>query len=294
MKLSKAEIIQRRRDALIYPESDGMPMANNTLQFEWIVTIKGNLDILFADDPQVFVAGDLFWYPVEGDNQTRLAPDVMVAIGRPKGHRGSYLQWREGNIAPQVVFEILSPGNRKREMSDKFDFFQRFGVEEYYLYDPQRGRLQGWLRNEAGKLAPIANMEGWQSPRLSIRFALDKLNLQLTTPDGSQFLTFLEISQQLEEAEKRALEALWEIDEAEARADQAETRAEQAETRAEQAETRADQAETRAEQAETRADQAETQAARAAEQARNEATARAAAEQRAQELEARLRAAGLL
>ena len=63
-----------------YPDSDGEPMAENTLQFEWIVTIKGNLEILFLDRPDVFVAGDLFWYPVEGDPKTRTAPDAMVAI----------------------------------------------------------------------------------------------------------------------------------------------------------------------------------------------------------------------
>jgi hypothetical protein len=39
-------------------------MANNTEQFRWIVTIQQNLDWLFANDPNVFVAGDLFWYPV--------------------------------------------------------------------------------------------------------------------------------------------------------------------------------------------------------------------------------------
>nr|WP_219730039.1 hypothetical protein [Sodalinema gerasimenkoae] len=34
-------------------------MADNTLQFRWIVIIKENLDLIFADDPDVFVAGDL-------------------------------------------------------------------------------------------------------------------------------------------------------------------------------------------------------------------------------------------
>lgn len=32
---------------IIYPESDGQPMAENTKQFRWIVTIKENLEILF-------------------------------------------------------------------------------------------------------------------------------------------------------------------------------------------------------------------------------------------------------
>jgi len=67
-----------------YPDSDGQPMSDNTVQYRWITTIKSNLDWLFASDDQVFVAGDLLWYPVETDNKTRQAPDVMVAFGRPK------------------------------------------------------------------------------------------------------------------------------------------------------------------------------------------------------------------
>src|SRR3954466_2232357 len=95
-----------------YPDSDGEPMAENTLQFRTIVTIQGGLDALYRNDPNVFVAGDLLWYPVEGDNTICTAPDVIVAFGRPKGDRGSYLQWKEDNIPPQVVFEVLSPNNR--------------------------------------------------------------------------------------------------------------------------------------------------------------------------------------
>ncbi|MFM6401801.1 MAG: Uma2 family endonuclease, partial [Planktothrix sp.] len=44
--------------AIIYPESDGKPMADNTKQFRWIVVIQQNLDWMFADNPNVFVAGD--------------------------------------------------------------------------------------------------------------------------------------------------------------------------------------------------------------------------------------------
>ena len=116
---------------IIYPESDGKPMSDNTLQFRWITTIKTNLDWLFAEDETVFIAGDLLWYPTEGDNKKSQAPDVMVVFGRPKGERGSYQQWKEGNLAPQVVFEILSPSNTQAEMSRKLLFYERYGVEEY-------------------------------------------------------------------------------------------------------------------------------------------------------------------
>jgi Uma2 family endonuclease len=128
--------IREDQDQVVYPETDGKPMAENTLQYEWITTIKGNLDIVFRGDPNVFVAGDLFWYPVKGRPDIRAAPDVLVACGRPAGHRRSYLQWRE-EVAPHVVFEILSPGNRPEEMDQKFEFYDHYGVEEYYIYDPE-------------------------------------------------------------------------------------------------------------------------------------------------------------
>ncbi len=185
---------------IIYPESDGQPMADNTKQFEWIVVIKENLDLLFADNPDVFVAGDLLWYPVEGSNTIRRAPDTMVAFGRPKGHRGSYLQWIEENIPPQVVFEILSPGNTLKEMAQKLRFYDRYGVEEYYLYDPDKNDLTGWLRSESG-LEVIDDIVGWVSPRLGVRFELTEDELQIYRPDGQRFTTYVELARRTEQAE---------------------------------------------------------------------------------------------
>lgn len=78
--------------AVIYPESDGLPMADNTRQMRWIVVLYGNLAALFREQPDVFVAGDLFWYPVQGHPEIVVAPDTLVVFGRPKGDRGSYRQ----------------------------------------------------------------------------------------------------------------------------------------------------------------------------------------------------------
>jgi hypothetical protein len=113
-----------------YPDDDGEPMADNTLQCKWIILIKENLEIVFRDNPKVFVAGNLLWYAVEGDPKIRTAPDAMVAIGRPKGHRGSYKQWEEGNIAPQVVFETLWPDISPDYLEQKFRFYEQYGALE--------------------------------------------------------------------------------------------------------------------------------------------------------------------
>jgi Uma2 family endonuclease len=187
---------------VFYPESDGAPIAENTRQFECIVSTKVGLDRVFADDPNVFIAADLFWYPIEGDNTIRTAPDVMAVFGRPKGHRGSYLQWKENHIAPQVVMEILSPGNRVGQMAEKFAFFDEHGVEEYYVYDPDEGTLAGWLRKKS-KLALIADVNGWTSPRLKTRFELHDGELHLIGPAG-KFATYAELVEEGVKAQQRA------------------------------------------------------------------------------------------
>lgn len=187
---------------LVYPESDGQPMADNTLQWEWIATIKGGLDVVFADIPNVFVAGDLLWYPEEGNNKLRVAPDVLVAFGRPRGHRRSYLQWREDNIAPQVVFEILSQSNRGPVLLRKFRFYDSFGVEEYYIYDPDEGVLSGWIRRD-GVLSEITEMKGWVSPRLDVRFEMEAAELRLFDSKGVPFVAYLEMNQRVERERER-------------------------------------------------------------------------------------------
>lgn len=202
----------------LYPDSDGQPVAENTLQFQWIVTLQGNLDALFGDDPNVFVGGDLLWYAVEGEPKIRMAPDALVVFGRPKGYRGSYKQWREDGIAPQVVFEVLSPGNRDAEMARKFEFYERYGVEEYYLYDPEAIVLSGWLRND-NVLQRIEPLHDWVSPRLGIRFDLSGDELVVYRPDGERFLTFLEVKEEQQRERRRANEAEQRADEAKQRAD---------------------------------------------------------------------------
>jgi Uma2 family endonuclease len=191
------------RSEVVYPDSDGEPMADNTLQWEWIVTIKCGLEAIFRNDDNVFVAGDLLWYPVEGDNTIRTAPDTLVAFGRPKGYRGSYQQWREGGIAPQVVFEILSPSNRPGAMERKFQFYQRYGVEEYYIYDPDHPALSRWLRQK-NELLEVTSPLPWTSPRLNVRFELTDGPLRLYGPDGKPFSTYLELVQQREQEKDRA------------------------------------------------------------------------------------------
>ena len=88
-----ATALQREtKPEVLYPDSDGEPIAKNTIQYQYIGAIQVGLDAMFARNPDVFVAADLLWYPVEGRPDIKNTPDVMVAFGRPKGiavHTGS-------------------------------------------------------------------------------------------------------------------------------------------------------------------------------------------------------------
>jgi Uma2 family endonuclease len=184
----RAQFVDAVEEDLEYPESDGLPMAENTRQLFWILKLLNGLLAWYRNDPNVFVAGDLFWYPVQGNREIRTAPDVMVAFGRPKGHRSSYRQWREGGIAPQVVVEIRSPSNTEAALEALLDFYSLYGVEEYYLYDPAEDLLEGWSRGKR-RLVRIRTMNGHISPRLGIRFDASGPELVVYLPDGKPFLS---------------------------------------------------------------------------------------------------------
>ena len=203
------------REDIEYPSSDGEPLGENSVQVDWIVLFYNGLQAQYRDDDNVMVAADLFWYPVKGAPKTVTAPDVMVALGRPKQARMSYMQWREEDVAPHVTIEICSPSNSKKNLKGTFEFYDRFGVEEYYLIDPLKDTLQGWRRKD-DELKKIKSMVGWVSPRLGIRFQPKADGLHIFGADGREFLMPREQSQLAALAERQLQNAESERQKAEA------------------------------------------------------------------------------
>jgi Uma2 family endonuclease len=242
-----------------YPDSDGEPLSDNNEQLRLIFLIKGELDAIFDSDNNVAVEGDLLWYPVQGQPLLRRAPDTMVIFGRPKRYRGSYRQWEENNIPPQVAFEILSPGNTEAGMLEKRQFYEQYGVEEYYQFNPENGELLGW-RRVGNVFQPIPQMNGWISPRLGIRFTVVNGDLRLFRPDSTPFRSHTELSELAQFERQRAeMERL--------RAEQERQLTRQERRRTERERQRAEEQFLRAEQARQRAEaeqlKAETERLRA-------------------------------
>lgn len=196
---SRAELLAAQNSGeVFYPESDGKPMADNMAQAHWMTFLFINLGLLYKDDPNVLVAMDLLWYPIKGKAEIVVAPDVMVIFGRPKYDRGSYKQFEEEGVAPQVVFEIMSDSNTVGEMLKKTGFYQRYGVKEFYLYDPETGAFEVVLFTDSGMNIVSVETE-WTSPLLGVRFAPQaRADMEVFYPDGSPFRSFKESNELLE------------------------------------------------------------------------------------------------
>ncbi len=203
---------------LLYPDSDDKPMADNTKQYRWIVRLVSNLKHLLQGQ-MAFVAGDLLWYPVQvtAPPVPCQAPDVMVVLGRPDGERGSYKQWEENNIAPQVVFEILSPSNSVTEIAQKQGFYDRHGVLEMLFYDPDSCEFWGLVRSSVSDrptLLTSLNLP-WTSPTLGIRLEMFEDGLAVFHPDGEPFKDPTDLFQERDQARQErdaaqdALQQAW-------------------------------------------------------------------------------------
>lgn len=83
---------------------------------------------------------------------TVFQPDICVICDKDK------LDDRGCLGAPDLIIEILSPGNSKKEMDIKFDLYEENGVKEYWIVEPyQKSILIYTLQNDRYiGLKPIA------------------------------------------------------------------------------------------------------------------------------------------
>ena len=122
----------------IYPCSDGQPMAETGIHVQTLLLLYQALEDFYADRPEVFFAADMFWYWVEGDPTVSAAPDVMIVPdGGGNRDRRSFKSWEAGGAVPAVVVEVSSKKTVKVDLGSKFSQYERLGVREYFLFDPE-------------------------------------------------------------------------------------------------------------------------------------------------------------
>lgn len=146
---------------LVY--SDGIPLENywHRLQMNLLIDViyqamveRGRTDF--------FVGGDMFVYysqrqaedVVSGKPYFR-GPDVFFVGGVPGGARQAWVAWDEEGRLPDLIVELLSPSTARIDRTVKKDLYAHvFRTSEYFLYEPERKRLEGF-RLSHGSYKPI-------------------------------------------------------------------------------------------------------------------------------------------
>lgn len=82
------------------------------------------------------------------DITTVLQPDICVICEQSK------LDDRGCNGAPDIVIEILSPVNNKKELKNKYEIYESSGVKEYWVVSPQDKTFLAYTLDSDGKYIP--------------------------------------------------------------------------------------------------------------------------------------------
>ncbi len=132
------------QSAVIYPSSDGEPLAET---YDHVQTILTTLVALthYLLGQQATVLANQYLYYSQGFPRLRIAPDVMVILGVQPGGRDNYKIWEEGQI-PSVIFEVTSEGTKERDDGFKKSLYEQLGVLEYWQFDPRGDWINDYLR----------------------------------------------------------------------------------------------------------------------------------------------------
>ena len=134
--------------AIVYPETDSMPLPDGEFQAPLYVDILSKLGVHFKNIPGARVNGDTFIYYIEGNPRRSVSPDCYVALNLPNESIESiernnvYLLWEVGK-APDFILEIASESTANNDLSRKRDLYAELGVSEYWRYDSTGGEFYG-------------------------------------------------------------------------------------------------------------------------------------------------------
>ncbi len=210
---------------LIYPESDGKPMAETGIHVQVMIDTLTTLQDFTRDQPDVYAAANMFMYYEEGNPKACVAPDVFVVLDVPKHLRRTYKLWEERQ-PPSLVIEITSLSTRRQDQRNKRALYAQLGVAEYFLFDPLdeylHPPLQGYrlVGTEYVRIEPDA-AGTLVSQTLELRLQREDWRLRLTViATGERLLQPDEVpdAYRAADAARRAAESRMEVDAAARRA----------------------------------------------------------------------------
>ncbi len=134
--------------AVVYPETDGMPLPDGETQAPQYIRIVGTVRVHFEDVPGARVNGNTMLYYSEGNPRAFVSPDCYVVLNLSERQLESiernnvYLLWEVGK-APDFVLEIGSESTARVDLGRKRELYADLGVGEYWRHDPTGEEFYG-------------------------------------------------------------------------------------------------------------------------------------------------------
>lgn len=157
----------------MFPEDDGVhrelidgeifvtPSAvtrHQRLSVRMALSLGNHLD-LHPDQGEIFTARfDVVLTPYDV-----VEPDLLVVLGDQQ----HILTSKNVQGAPGVLVEILSPSTRQRDLTAKRRLFDREGVREYWIVDPDRNNVAVYRRSDDGSFPPATTLDAKDAETLT-------------------------------------------------------------------------------------------------------------------------------
>lgn len=143
LRLSLAEFLELPDDGWRYELIDGVSVMSpspSARHQRVLFELSGQLYQLLRAQPsgQAFVEMDIHLGAAPGGGEIVYRPALIFI----RNERVAELVGRVIDGAPDLVVEIASPGSIRRDAHTKRDDYERFGVREYWLIDPEAGAMR--------------------------------------------------------------------------------------------------------------------------------------------------------
>ena len=121
---------------LVYPDSDGEPMAETPKHQQVMIDCMDVMRHHFRRIPDMYIAGNMLLYYEEGNPRNSVSPDVFMARGVSKKELRTYKTWEQPPTL-DFVLEVASPGTYTRDFNEKMEIYAKIlRVKAYCIYDP--------------------------------------------------------------------------------------------------------------------------------------------------------------
>ncbi|MCK6550802.1 Uma2 family endonuclease, partial [Myxococcota bacterium] len=119
----------------------------------------------WKDRTDFYTGGNMFFYysELQSKKNDYRGPDFFVVLDTDQRPRKSWVVWEEDGRRPDVIVELTSESTKTIDYVDKKALYARLSIAEYFIFDPEDGKLDGFTLDLATRsYTPIApDARGW-------------------------------------------------------------------------------------------------------------------------------------